>query len=102
MWFDVAMDDSQTVEVIEAIGQLVQSARDISVDLVDKATLRFSKIFARSAIPEKIEETGLAHFDSNVQEVLVLLVVKVTDDVRVQVALLEELDFLLGQSKVLG
>src|SRR5690242_2902791 len=63
---DIAMDDPQTVEVVQAVGQLIQGAWNIPVDLIDKTPLSISKILARPAISEEVKETGLAHLDSDV------------------------------------
>lgn len=88
--------------MVETVRKLVQRTWNIPVDLVDKAPLGVGEILAGSAVSEQVKQTGLTHLNGNVQEVLVLLIIEIANDVGMQITLLEELDFLFGQPKVLG
>lgn len=60
------------------------------------------QVAAWPAISVQVKQASLAKLDSNVKEILVLFVIEVTDDIGVQVALLEQLDFLFRQTEILG
>jgi hypothetical protein len=69
--------------VVETVGQLIQNTRNIETDLFGQLLLRFGKLFSRSTIAVEVEETGLTQLHGDIEKVLILFVVEVTDDVRV-------------------
>jgi hypothetical protein len=89
------------MEMVDAERELVQGSWNIRVDFVDEAALALCEFVTRAAVTVEVEETGLAEFDGDVEEVFVFFVVEVADYVRVEVAFLEEFDFLLGEAEVL-
>ena len=96
------MDDTKLVQMVQALRQLVQVTRYIFLDIkIEGRELLLSVIVPGSVGLQQFKKTGMAKLDSDVQEVIVLLLAVVEDHVLMIVTLLQERHFLGGKLVVL-